>query len=157
MDGIGSLLVIVAFLGVGLIARRLRMSAVLDAPEGPYTNVLVPGSEPLREALVFLRLELEALVHDDNNVDFTRLMSNNTAQQRVEDQAYRETRLIELVGALSEAWAALPPEVSEQLRERGVVYEQLRALQDAPTPRDALGAGAMIQALDGLLARFCAA
>ena len=33
---------------------------------------------------------------------------------------------------------------------------ELRELQDAPTPRDALTAGAMIQGLDGLLARFCA-
>ena len=135
--------------------RVFPQKSVLDAPDDPFSRTEVAGAEPLREALVFLRLELIELVHEETTIDLIRNMHNNSHEERANDRAYRETRLVEHLGGLGQVWTSLPPETVEALRDRNVVHEDLLALQRKQVPRRPRQARAMLEAINGLLARFC--
>lgn len=125
--------------------RRARLEELADAPVRVPRVSLVDGAQPLRDALVYLEMELEGDVTDGPTITgggfYARASATSVGVGYVgpsetgQERELRATELQDRFLGVWQAWQELEPTTRQALSERGLDVEFVVNIRETPIPK----------------------
>ena len=145
--------------------RAHRFNEIMNEPERAPLVSLVPNADALRDALVFLKLEVEGDTTDGPQITkggfYARAGMSGVAagyQGASETAAEKQLRASELQDRFNgvwEAWHSLSPETQRALEERNLDVDFIVHIRETAVPRSAGEYAPLKAEVERALATFC--